>query len=104
MDVKVSSSPHKTQTGNFPRATLIHVLRIPFISASHCGASGRKRWRGCALLFKSPRLRNSARGAREGEYFIMFGGIRFLLISKKKSCVLISWVITKINSNNVYEN
>lgn len=74
MDVEVSSSPRKTQTGNFPRATLIHVLRIPFISASHYGASGRKRWRGCASLFKSPRLWNSARGAREDEYFIMFWG------------------------------
>lgn len=45
MDVEVSSLPllphHRTQTGKFPRDTLIRVLRITSILALRCGASGR---------------------------------------------------------------
>lgn len=90
MDVEVSSSRHKTQPGKFPRATLIHVLRIPFISALPCGASGRKRWRDCALLFKLPRLWDSALGARDDEYFIKFWGVLDFFSSAKRNHVCLS--------------
>jgi hypothetical protein len=42
---------------------------------------------GCGILFWAPGMMNT---------LLCFLGIRFLLISKEKSCVLISWVVAKI--------